>query len=203
MLRQTMAGVRILIVLTILTGILYPLGIWAVSRIPGLAHNAEGSVITVDGQAVGSEHIGVDPVAKDPANDPWFHNRPSAGAEGPLGPGDPATSGGSNKGLSDAELAATVNERKKLIADRERVEPSQVPVDAVTASASGLDPDISEAYAALQVPRVARVTGLSENRVRELVAEHTAGRGIGVLGEPTVNVLELNLAVQEEARTGG
>jgi potassium-transporting ATPase KdpC subunit len=197
MFRQTIAGLKILLVLTVLTGVLYPLGIWAVSRIPGLQANAEGSQIVRDGQVVGSEHIGIDPVAEDPNNDPYFHNRPSAGAEGPLGPGDPSTSGGSNLGQSDAGLAETIHERARLIADREGVTPDQVPADAVTASASGLDPDISPAYAALQVPRVARVTGLPEERVRELVAEHTSGRVIGVLGEPGVNVLELNLAVQE------
>lgn len=202
MLRQTLAGLKVLVVLTVLTGVLYPLGMWAVSRLPGLEHNAEGSTVVRDGQVVGSEHIGIDPVATDPANDPWFHNRPSAGSEDPLGPGDPSTSGGSNKGASDEELTATIEERRKLIADREGVAPDKVPADAVTASASGLDPDVSEAYAELQVPRVARVTGLSEQRVRELVAEHTSGRAIGALGEPGVNVLELNLAV-EEARSGG
>jgi K+-transporting ATPase ATPase C chain len=200
--KQTLAGLRVLLVLTVVTGILYPLGIWAVSRLPGLAGDAEGSVIIQDGAAVGSEHIGIDPVAANPAADPWFHNRPSAGADGPLGPGAPTASGGSNKGLGDADLIATVHERKDLIAKREDVDPARVPADAVTASASGLDPDISLAYAELQIPRVARQNGLSEARVRALVAEHGGGRPLGILGEPGVNVLTMNLAVRW-ARSSG
>ncbi len=201
---QTLAGLRILVVLTVLTGILYPLGVWAVSRVPGLHANAEGSVVEVGGRAAGSDLIGIDPVAKDPAHDPWFHTRPSAvaldrdgdGSPDPLGPADPSISGGSNEGGFDDDLAATVQARKDAIAHREGVDPAQVPADAVTASASGLDPHLSPAYAELQVPRVARENGLSEEEVRRLVAEHTDGRGMGVLGEPGVNVLTLNLAVQ-------
>lgn len=198
MFRQTLAGLRVLLVLTVLTGVLYPFGVWLVSRAPGLAANAEGSVVEVDGRAVGSDLIGIDPVAKDPAHDPWFHNRPSAVSQAPggLGPADPSGSGGSNKGAFDEELVATVRQRLDTIAQREGVAPSRVPADAVTASASGLDPQISPAYAELQVPRVARENGLSETRVRQLVAEHTDGRGLGFLGEPGVDVLALNLAVQ-------
>jgi K+-transporting ATPase ATPase C chain len=204
--RQTLAGLRILVVLTVLLGIVYPLGVWAVSRLPGLAANAEGSVVTVDGQAVGSDLIGIDPVAKDPAHDPWFHTRPSAvardldGSTDVLGPADPSISGGSNKGAFDDDLVAAVGERKEIIAAREGVRPDQVPADAVTASASGLDPDISPAYAELQIRRVARVNGLSEDQVRQLVDDNTDGRGAGVLGEPGVNVLKLNLAVQAARR---
>lgn len=191
--KQSLAGLRILLVLTVLTGVLYPFGVWVVSRIPGLQANAEGSVVEVDGQAVGSDLIGIDPVAKDPNNDPWFHTRPSAVS-------DPATSGGSNKGGFDEDLVAAVQERKDAIAKREGVDPSQVPADAVTASGSGLDPDISPAYAQLQVPRVARVTGLSEEEVRTLVEQNTDGRGAGFLGDPGVNVLTLNLAVEAARR---
>ncbi|MCT2584763.1 potassium-transporting ATPase subunit C [Actinophytocola gossypii] len=203
LLAQTRAGLRALLVLTVLVGVLYPLGIWLVSRVPGLHDNAEGSVVVRDGRAVGSAHIGIDPVPADPDADPWFHTRPSAGSSGPLGPGDPAASGGSNKGQSDPDLTALVNERKDLIAVREGVPRDRVPPDAVTASASGLDPHISPAYAELQVPRVARVTGLSEDRVRALVAEHTSDRVLWFLGEPAVNVLALNLAVQAEAGSSG
>lgn len=206
--KQTLAGLRILVVLTILTGILYPLGVWVVSRLPGLHANAEGSVVEVDGRAVGSDLIGIDPVAKDPAHDPWFHTRPSAvardldgdGSPDALGPADPSISGGSNKGGFDEDLAATVQARRDAIADREGVAPARVPADAVTASASGLDPDISPAYAELQVTRVARENGLTEDQVRALVDENTDGRGMGVLGEPGVNVLKLNLAVQAARR---
>jgi K+-transporting ATPase ATPase C chain len=193
--KQTVAGFKLLLVMTVLTGILYPLGVWAVARIPGLSASAEGSIVHQNGQAVGSSLIGVDPVAKDPAHDPYFHNRPSAGSKDPLGPGDPSTSGGSNKGTANEDLLALVKQRQDLIAQREGVAASQVPADAVTASASGLDPQISPAYAELQVPRVARVNGLGADEVRKLVAENTTGRGLGVLGDPAVNVLQLNLAV--------
>ncbi len=186
--KQTAAGLRVLLVLTVLLGVLYPLSVWAVSRLPGLRANAEGSQVTVDGQVVGSDLIGIDPVAADPDHDPWFHSRPSA-------TDDPAVSGGSNKGAFDEDLVAAVRERRDTVAHREGVDPSAVPADAVTASASGLDPHISPAYAELQVPRVARENGVSEQEVRALVEEHTDGRGMGVLGEPGVNVLELNVAV--------
>jgi K+-transporting ATPase ATPase C chain len=206
--KQSLAGLRILLVLTVLTGVLYPLGVWVVSRLPGLRANAEGSVVEVDGRAVGSDLIGIDPVAKDPHNDPWFHTRPSAvaqdrdgdGSADLLGPADASTSMGSNKGGFDEDLVAAVKERKEIIARREGVAESQVPADAVTAPASGLDPHISPAYAELQVPRVAHVTGLSEAEVRALVAENTDARGAGFLGEPGVNVLTLNLAVRAAER---
>ncbi|MBE1575087.1 potassium-transporting ATPase subunit C [Amycolatopsis roodepoortensis] len=196
LLKQTLAGLRVLLVFTVLLGVVYPLAVWAVSRIPGLEGNAEGSIITQNGQAVGSARIGVDPVAADPAKDPWFHNRPSAGSKDVLGPGDPSSSGPSNKGPYNEDLVAAIGERKKLIAAREGVEESQVPADAVTASGSGMDPAISVAYADLQIPRVARNTGLPEEKVRQLVAENTGGAGIGV---PGVNVLKVNLAVRDAA----
>ncbi|MDI5976064.1 potassium-transporting ATPase subunit C [Amycolatopsis magusensis] len=183
---QAAAGLRVLLVMTVLLGVAYPLGVWAVSRLPGLQANAEGSIVTRDGQAVGSELIGIDPVAADPAADPWFHTRPSA-------TGDPSTSGGSNQSGFNEDLVAEVGERQAAIAAREGVAPAAVPADAVTASASGVDPSISVAYAELQVPRVARNTGVPPDRVAELVREHTAG----VL--PGVNVLQLNLAVRHAA----
>lgn len=185
LLRQTAVGLRLLLVLTVLCGIGYPLLVWGVSR---AFPSAEGSPSVV----------AVDPVAADPAADPYFHTRPSAAgtsAQDVLGPTDLTTSGGSNKAGDSAELLATVTERRALVAAREGVGPEQVPADAVAASASGLDPDISPAYAALQVPRVARVTGLSVAEVEQAVAEASRGRILGFLGEPTVNVTELNLAV--------
>jgi potassium-transporting ATPase KdpC subunit len=193
--KQTLAAARVLVVLTVLTGILYPLGVWAVSRLPGLHANAEGSIVQAGGRAAGSDLIGIDPVAgtADPANDPWFHTRPSATA-------GPSLSGGSNKGAFDADQVEAVRERKDAIAMREGADPADVPPDAVTASASGLDPAISPAYAELQAARVARVNGLPEDTVRALIAEHTTGRGLGFLGEPAVNVLKLNLAVQATRR---
>jgi K+-transporting ATPase ATPase C chain len=109
---------------------------------------------------------------------------------------------GSNLGPEAPALIKAIKQRKAEIAEREGVPESAVPPDAVTASGSGLDPDISVAYAELQVPRVARATGLSEAAVRQLVDEHTAGRTWGVLGEPHVNVLELDIAVQQAAARG-
>ncbi|MEV6826528.1 potassium-transporting ATPase subunit C [Amycolatopsis sp. NPDC051102] len=187
--KQTWAGLRVLLVMTVLLGVLYPLAVWAVARIPGLEGNAEGSVVTQHGQAVGSSLIGVDPVPADPAHDPWFHTRPSA-----AGPGLP--SGASNKGPYDEGLVKTIEERKDAVAKREGVTPDQVPPDAVTASGSGLDPAISVAYADLQAQRVARNTGLSLDRVKQLIEQHTSGAGIGVAG---VTVLPLNSAVQAAA----
>ncbi|WP_284743598.1 potassium-transporting ATPase subunit C [Amycolatopsis sp. RTGN1] len=187
--KQTWAGLRVLVVLTVLLGVIYPLAVWAIARIPGLEGNAEGSVVTQNGQAVGSSLIGVDPVPADPAHDPWFHSRPSA-----AGPAMP--SGASNKGPYNEDLVKTIQERRDAIAKREGVSPDQVPPDAVTASGSGLDPSISVAYADLQIARVARVTGLPVDRVKQLVEANTSGAGIGV---PGVNVLQLNLAVQGAA----
>lgn len=194
--RQTATGLRLLLVFTVVVGVAYPLAVWGVARIPGLSGNAEGSIVySADGTPVGSSLIGIDPVPADPDADPYFHTRPSASAEDVLGTADTTTSGGSNEGGFSEDLLAAVQERRALIAEREGVDPALVPPDAVTASGSGLDPHISPEYAALQVPRVAAVTGLSEDTVRGLVAEATDGRVLGFLGEPGVNVTELNLAV--------
>lgn len=199
--RQTATGLRLLLVFTVLLGIVYPLVVWGVAHIPGLADRAEGSVVhAADGTPAGSSLIGIDPVATDPAADPYFHTRPSASAEDVLGPADTSTSGGSNLGTFDSDpeeggLLETVQERRALIAGREGADPALVPPDAVTASGSGLDPHISPEYAALQVGRVARVTGIPVADVGALVADATDGRVFGFLGEPTVNVTELNLAV--------
>jgi potassium-transporting ATPase KdpC subunit len=197
--RQTAAGLRVLLLMTVLCGIVYPLAVYGVAHLPGLAGNAEGSQLTApDGTPAGSSLIGVDPVASDPAADPYFHTRPSASAEDVLGPGDPSTSGGSNDSGFNEDLLAAVEQRRATIAQREGVDPALVPPDAVTASASGVDPDISPEYAQLQVARVARVTGLSEAEVQRLVAEYTDGRSLGFLGSPGVNVTELNFAVAAE-----
>jgi potassium-transporting ATPase KdpC subunit len=195
--RQLAAAARVLLALTVLLGVAYPATIWSVSRLPGLENHAEGSLTPT-----GSSLIGLDPVPADPTADPWFHTRPSASAPDSavagLGPADPTTSGGSNLGAADEDLGTAVAERRAAIAAREGVDPrdpAAIPPDALTASASGLDPHISPAYAALQVPRVARVTGLGEDRVRALVAEATDGRVLGVLGEPRVNVPALDASL--------
>ena len=189
--RQLGTAVRALLAATVVLGLLYPFAVWGVSRLPGLHERAEGSLLAgPDGRPAGSALIGVDPVG-----DGWFHTRPSASAQDVLGPGDPAVSGGSNRGGFSADLERAVAQRRALVAAREGVDPALVPPDAVTASGSGVDPGISPAYAALQVPRVARVTGLPPDRVARLVADATEGRSLGVFGEPAVNVTRLNLAV--------
>lgn len=194
--RQAAVAARVLVVMTLLLGVAYPLTVWGVAHLPGLAARAEGSVLTCpDGTPAGSSLVGIDPVVAPGAPDPWFHTRPSATARDVLGPGDPATSAASNRGGFSADQLAAVDQRRALVAAREGVAPDAVPPDAVTASASGLDPHISPAYAQLQVARVARVTGLPVARVRALVAAHTDGRALGFLGEPGVNVPELNLAL--------
>lgn len=199
--RQTTTGLRLLIVLTLLCGVGYPLPVWGVAQLPGLADRADGSVLTAaDGRPAGSRLIGVDPVPADPAADPWFHTRPAASASDVLGPADTATSGGSNKGGFDADLLDAVTKRRELIAAREGVPAATVPPDAVTASASGLDPDISPDYAALQANRVARVAGLPLERVQQLIAQASSGRILGFLGEPVINVTELNLAMAAARR---
>ena len=198
LLRQSGAALRVLLVATVALGLVYPLAVWGVSRLPGLNGPAEGSVVTApDGTPTGSSLIGIDPVATDPAADPYFHTRPSASAEDVLGPGDPSTSGGSNQGGFSEKLLDQVEQRRAAIAAREGVAPEAVPADAITASASGVDPDISPAYADLQVARVARVTGLPVPQVRQLVAASTDGRVLGFLGEPGANVTRLNVAVAE------
>ena len=143
----------------------------------------------LDGQVVGSRLIG-----QQFEGDEWFLPRPSANDY------DTLASGPSNLGPLSTDLIASIGERRAEVAAREGVDESAVPPDAVTASASGLDPHISPAYAALQAPRVAAANGLSLDEVERLVEEHTDGRGLGFLGEPGVNVLELNLAV---ATAGG
>lgn len=208
LLRQLRAGLLVLVVLTVVTGLCYPLAVWGVSRVPGLQSRAEGSVVSVDGKDVGSSLIGlnlVDPNAKDdPTKDRFFHNRPSAGASDystgsnlGLADNDGSSSGASNLSGDSDKLAQQVTQRRQFIAKREGVDVDQVPVDAVTASASGLDPDVSPAYAQLQIARVARNNGLSTDQVTKIVADHTVGRSLGFVGEPHVNVGDLNVAIAQ------
>ncbi|MFD4182323.1 potassium-transporting ATPase subunit C [Rhodococcus sp. NPDC058514] len=195
-LRQVWAGLLVLLALTVILGVIYPAAVWGVGRIS--SGSAEGSPVRdSNGCVVGSRWVGVDPQVEAGAPDPFFHNRVtgSVSDEDPFAPGDPATALPTNQGPSSEILAAFITERRAVIAEREGVRPDQVPVDAVTGSGSGIDPHISPAYAEIQVPRVAEVNGLGEQRVRELVAEHTEGRQLGLLGEERVNVLELNLAL--------
>lgn len=279
--RQHIAALRALLVFTVITGLAYPVAVWLVAQVPGLSGNAAGSIVTVDGQPVGSSLIGQSFTDADGNALPqYFQSRPSAAGDGY----DPLSTSASNLGPEDivdtysdgevsSSLLSTVCARSVAVGELEGVDgarpyctadgvgavlsvigprdaggkvvnPTQVvsvnqfcpaqpfidtyegvtvecaqpgedysvgqiiairgdvldpavPADAVTASGSGLDPHISPAYAALQVPRIARERGLGEDQVRDLVAQHTDGRDLGFLGEPRVNVLELNVALDQ------
>lgn len=184
LLRQSLAGLRVLLVLTVVTGLVYPVAVYGVGRL--VPDRADGSMLEVDGRVVGSRLIG-----QPFDGDEWFWPRPSVAGDGY----DPLASGASNLGPENTDLLDAVEQRRVEVAEREGVEPALVPPDAVTASASGLDPHISPAYADLQVARVASARGLDEDTVRGLVAAATTGRELGVLGEPRVNVLEVNAAL--------
>jgi potassium-transporting ATPase KdpC subunit len=182
------------LVLLVLTGVLYPLVITAVAQL-GLRNEADGSLVEVDGKVVGSSLIG-----QQWQGEEWFYGRPSAIDY------DASTSSGSNLGPNSKELASVIQQRAAAIMEREGayqpgLSVSAIPVDLLTASASGLDPDISEAGAMLQAPRIAAVRNLPEEQVRALVLDHVRGRELGFLGEPTVNVLELNLALEGVGRS--
>ncbi|SDQ60104.1 potassium-transporting ATPase subunit KdpC [Microbacterium sp. cf332] len=187
-LRTSAVAVRAMLVFTLVLGVGYTLVISLVGL--ALPAQAGGSLLRdPQGQVVGSSLIGQSFTDADGAALPqYFQSRPSAAGDGY----DAAASSGSNLGPNNADLVAAIEERRTAIADREGVDVADVPADAVTASASGLDPHISPAYAELQVARVAAERGLSEAEVHDLVAEHTAGRDLGFLGEPRVNVVELN-----------
>jgi K+-transporting ATPase ATPase C chain len=190
--RQLLAAARALAVFTVLLGVAYPVVVTGVSQVIA-PDRADGSLVEVDGTVVGSSLIGQ--AFTDADGDPlsqYFHSRPSASGH------DGLASGGSNLGPNSEELAALVEERRAAVAELEGVDPADVPPDAVTASASGLDPGISPEYAAIQVQRVADERGASAQEVQALVAEHTVGRDLGVIGAPYVKALELNLALDRE-----
>ncbi|ANS63311.1 potassium-transporting ATPase subunit C [Streptomyces lincolnensis] len=192
------AGLRALLVLTVLTGVLYPLAVTGVAQ-AAFHGKANGSEVTADGRVVGSSLIGQQGYSLD-----YFQPRPADG----LGENTVNTqyklllSGATNRSADNPELIKGVKEAKaKVVRDNStadyRVRPSQVPADAVTSSGSGLDPDISPRYAQIQVHRVAERNGLSVAQVEKLVEDHTQGRTLGFMGEPRVNVLELNIALRE------
>ncbi|MDV7135445.1 potassium-transporting ATPase subunit C [Williamsia muralis] len=192
--RQSVVAVAVLVMMTVILGVVYPAVVWGVSRID--RSSAEGSVVTDSaGCRVGSALIGIDPQAERGRPDGYLHARLLGAADDPMAPGDPAASAASNQGPSSVTLAGWIESRRAIIAEREDVRPDQVPVDAVTGSGSSLDPHISPAYADIQVPRLARVHGMPPELVREVIDSHTEGRQLGVLGEPRVNVLEVNLAL--------
>lgn len=202
--RQLVVGLRAMLMFTVVLGLLYPLAMTGVAQ--ALFHgNANGSIVKADGKDVGSDLIGqaytkqviengkpkVDEKG-DPVMEPdpkWFQTRPSAVDYDGMG------SSASQLGPNNKDLIASIDERRKAVAAFEGVDPKDVPADAVTASGSGLDPQISPAYAKIQVDRVARERGLDSARVMALVDRYTEGRTLGFLGEPRVNVVELNAAL--------
>jgi K+-transporting ATPase ATPase C chain len=178
-------------VLVIITGLVYPLVVTGAAQVL-FKDKANGSLIERDGITVGSKYIGQ--AFTDPK---YFRGRISAAGATEHNPNgyDPMASGASNLGPTNQVLIDRVKSTIEQIASDEGVDPSRIPADAVYASGSGLDPDISPEYAAIQVARVAKARGMSEEDVRALVKKHTAGRQFGFLGEARVNVLKLNLAL--------
>jgi K+-transporting ATPase ATPase C chain len=182
LLRPTIAAAKLLLVLTVILGIGYPAVVLAIGRLaPG---RADGSLISVQGKVVGSALLGQ--AVTDPR---LFQGRPSASdASG-------ATSGGSNLGPGDVRLAAAVSEREATLRAANPNATGPIPADALTASSSGLDPHISPAYAAWQLPRIAAATALPMADLETMVGEHTAYPALGFIGKATVNVTELNAAL--------
>ncbi len=187
MLKQIRIAIFSTVVATVLLGLLYPLAVTVLAQVL-FPNQANGSLIYKEGKAVGSRLIG------QPFDDPkFFWSRPSA--TGPV-PYNGAASSGSNQGPTNPALLKAVQDRIDALhkADPDNKEP--VPVDLVTASGSGLDPHISPASAQYQLKRVARVRNISEQTIADLIEKHTQGRFLGMIGEPAVNVLELNLALE-------
>ncbi|MFE6736086.1 potassium-transporting ATPase subunit KdpC [Microbacterium sp. NPDC057650] len=190
-LRSTGVAVRAVLVMTLLLGIAYPLVMTGIGQI-AFPWQSNGSVVTENGKAVGSSLLGQS--FSDEKGNPlpqYFQPRPSAGGY------DPTASGGSNLGPSNPDLVKQIEQRRAEVAAFNGVAPSQVPADALTASSSGLDSQISPAYALLQVRRVAEARDMREDDVRAIVESHIQGPDLGFLGEERVNVLELNLALDQ------
>jgi K+-transporting ATPase ATPase C chain len=175
-----------LVVLSILTGVIYPYLVTGIAQV-AFPRAANGSLFVDNGKSIGSSLVG------QPFDDPkYFWSRPSATSPQPY---NGAASSGSNQGPRNPALADAVTGRIKALRDADTDNNVPVPVDLVTASGSGLDPDISVAAAEYQIHRVAKVRGMAEDKVRELIADNTTGRTFGILGEARVNVLNLNLAL--------
>jgi K+-transporting ATPase ATPase C chain len=183
---QLLAALRTLAVLTVICGVAYPLAVTGIAQV-AFADEADGSLVERDGEVVGSALIG-----QGFEGDEWFQPRPSAAGDGY----DGAASSASNLGPTNPDLLAAVAERADAYREANDLDAGDdVPIDAVTASGSGLDPHISVENARVQARRVADARELDVVLVQELVDEHTTGRALGFLGDPGVNVLELNLAV--------
>nr|WSZ18902.1 potassium-transporting ATPase subunit KdpC [Streptomyces canus] len=193
--RMVWAALRMLLVLTVVTGVIYPLVVTGIGQL-AFHDKANGSMVKVDGKEVGSKLIGQSWNIKgtDKPDPKWFQGRPSNSGY------DPLATGSSQLGASDPTLVKNVKAARKQVAEFNDVPQSEVPKDAVTGSASAIDPDISKQYADIQVKRVAEHNHLTVAQVRKLVKDNTEGRTAGFLGEPTVNVLDLNIALNELAR---
>lgn len=191
MFKELRSALMMLLVMTVITGAIYPLAVTGIAQ-GVFPRQANGSLVERDGKPMGSELIG------QPFSDPkYFWGRPSATAPYPY---NAAASGGSNQGPLNPVLAEAVASRIKALRDADPGNVAPVPADLVMASGSGLDPHVSPAAAAYQVNRVAKARNLDPQRVRALVTEATGGRQFGILGEPRVNVLSLNLALDAEGR---
>jgi K+-transporting ATPase ATPase C chain len=191
--RQYGVAVRAMLVFTVVLGLAYPLAITLLGQV-ALPAQANGSLVRASGEVVGSGLIGQSFTDADGAIRPeWFQSRPSAAGDGY----DASASSGSNWGPENADLIQAITDRQAAISKLDDVPVPKIPADAVTASASGLDPQISPAYARLQVPRVAAARDLPEADVRALVDASEQGPDLGYLGEPTVNVLNLNIALAQ------
>jgi potassium-transporting ATPase KdpC subunit len=196
--RQHIAALRALLVFTVITGIIYPVVIWGIGQAV-FRNQANGSMVSYHGRVVGSGLLCQEFL--DSKGNPlpqYFQPRPSyailAGAKNDFGC-DPRYSSASNLGPNNPVLIKAIKQRQRQIAAFDHVQISQIPADAVTASGSGLDPDISPQNAAIQVDRVAAARHISPATVRALVKKYTIGRDLGILGEPAVNVLKLNIAL--------
>lgn len=179
--KDLITSALLLLVMTVLLGLGYPLAVWGVGQAL-FPHQANGSLIIKDGEVVGSELIG-----QTFTSAKYFHSRPSAAGNGY----DAGASSGSNLGPTNKKLIDRVTSDAETIAEENST--AKIPADLVTTSASGLDPHITRAGAEFQLPRIARERGISEAKLREIVAKNTSGRDFGFLGEPRVNVLMLNL----------
>ena len=186
MLKELRPAIVSFLLLTLLTGIIYPLLVTGFSRLT-MPAQANGSMISKDGKPAGSRLIG-----QSFSEPKYFWSRPSA--TNPM-PNNATASAGSNLGPTNPALMDVIKARVQALRDADPGNKQPVPVDLVTASASGLDPHISPAAAQYQLARVARIRQLNPDRLHKLVSEHTEGRQFGILGEPRVNVLELNLAL--------